>query len=112
MLAQLIAWRLARGLKPCAAETGSYCTARERLPEEMGCDQVYFQVGYLFLLADDMRADSIARADAARHVGGGDPVFRGPGRQNAEKFVKDDPYVKNGLVRSWKIREWVTIVWE
>jgi sarcosine oxidase, subunit beta len=26
----------------------------ERLPEEMGCDQVYFQVGYLFLLADDI----------------------------------------------------------
>lgn len=33
-VAQLITWRLARGLKPCAAETGAYCTARERLPEE------------------------------------------------------------------------------
>lgn len=25
----------------------------ERLPEEMGCDPVYFEVGYLFLLADE-----------------------------------------------------------
>lgn len=33
-VAQLIAWRLALGLQPCSAETGAYCTARERLPEE------------------------------------------------------------------------------
>ena len=33
-VAQLIAWRLARGLSPCSAKTGAYCTARERLPEE------------------------------------------------------------------------------
>lgn len=33
-VAQLIAWRLARGLKRCSAETGAYCTARQRLPEE------------------------------------------------------------------------------
>lgn len=33
-VARLIAWRLANGLEPCAAETGAYCTAREDLPEE------------------------------------------------------------------------------
>jgi hypothetical protein len=33
-VAQLIAWRLAQGKKPCSAETGAYCTARERVPEE------------------------------------------------------------------------------
>jgi len=33
-VARLIAWRLARGLKPCSADTGAYCTARGDLPEE------------------------------------------------------------------------------
>jgi hypothetical protein len=32
-VARLMAWRLAQGLAPCAAETGAYCTAREDLPE-------------------------------------------------------------------------------
>ncbi len=32
--ARLIAWRVARGQKPCSAETGAYCTARNDLPEE------------------------------------------------------------------------------
>lgn len=31
---RLIAHRLARGQRPCSAETGAYCQARKRLPEE------------------------------------------------------------------------------
>jgi uncharacterized protein len=30
----------------------------------------------------------------------------------AESFVKNDPYVLNGLVRSWHIRNWTTVVGE
>lgn len=33
-VAGLIAWRAVRGLKPCSADTGAYCTARNDLPEE------------------------------------------------------------------------------
>src|SRR5262245_10725714 len=32
-VARLIAHRLARGQRPCSAETGAYCQARRRLPE-------------------------------------------------------------------------------
>jgi uncharacterized protein len=28
----------------------------------------------------------------------------------AERFAADDPYVRNGLVRSWRVREWTTVV--
>lgn len=38
-VARLIAWRLARGLRPCSAETGAYCTAREAIPEDV-CRQL------------------------------------------------------------------------
>jgi uncharacterized protein YciI len=27
-------------------------------------------------------------------------------REAAESFAKDDPFVKNGVVKSWVIREW------
>jgi len=33
-VARLIAYRVARGQKPCSAKTGAYCQARERLPEK------------------------------------------------------------------------------
>jgi hypothetical protein len=33
-VARLIAWRVAEGLRPCSAQTGAYCTARNDLPEE------------------------------------------------------------------------------
>src|ERR687884_804007 len=33
-VAGLLAHRLARGQRPCSAQTGAYCQARKRLPEE------------------------------------------------------------------------------
>jgi hypothetical protein len=33
-VARLIAHRISRGQRPCSAETGAYCQARKRLPEE------------------------------------------------------------------------------
>src|SRR5262245_46744891 len=34
-VARQIAWRLAQGLRPCSADTGAYCTARDAVPEEV-----------------------------------------------------------------------------
>jgi uncharacterized protein len=41
----------------------------------------------------------------------GDPVKEGSmaifsTREGAETFVKDDPFVLNGVVSSWTLREW------
>lgn len=43
-VAGLIAWRLARGLKPCSSQTGAYCTARDDIPEE-ACVQLMRESG-------------------------------------------------------------------
>jgi hypothetical protein len=43
-VARLIAWRVARGQKPCSADTGAYCTARADLPEE-ACQQLVRDTG-------------------------------------------------------------------
>lgn len=37
-------------------------------------------------------------------------LFRAESKQVAEDFAKSDPYVVNGLVRRWYIREWCTVV--
>ncbi len=37
-VARLIAHRLAQGQRPCSAETGAYCQARQRLPESFFAD--------------------------------------------------------------------------
>ena len=37
-------------------------------------------------------------------------VFRSP--EPAEAFAKADPYVKNGLVKTWRVRKWNTVVGE
>lgn len=39
-------------------------------------------------------------------------LFRGESRQVAESFAQTDPYVINGLVRSWNVREWSTVAGE
>ncbi len=37
-------------------------------------------------------------------------IFRGPGPEVAEDFARNDPYVKNGLVKRWWVREWRVVV--
>jgi uncharacterized protein YciI len=69
------------------------------------------------------RAEHLALARAAVERGelvlGGaltDPVdtsillFRGTSPEVAERFVQVDPYVTHGLVKSWRVREWTTVV--
>lgn len=37
-------------------------------------------------------------------------LFQGESPAAAEAFVAADPYVKNGLVKSWRVRAWATTV--
>jgi hypothetical protein len=37
-------------------------------------------------------------------------VFRGPTADPAEAFAKADPYVRNGVVKSWRVRKWNIVV--
>ncbi len=37
-------------------------------------------------------------------------LFQGDSPAAAEAFVAADPYVKNGLVKSWRVRPWTTVV--
>jgi len=37
-------------------------------------------------------------------------LFRGASPEVASRFARNDPYVTNGVVRSWRVREWTTVV--
>jgi hypothetical protein len=43
-VARLMAWRVSRGEKACSTQTGGYCTARDKLPEE-ACRKLVGQTG-------------------------------------------------------------------
>ena len=70
-----------------------------------------------------LRAEHIALARAAEARGelvlggalanppdGAILLFRGDSPAAAEAFAAVDPYVKNGLVTRWRVREWTTVV--
>jgi uncharacterized protein len=60
--------------------------------------------------------DAVARGELVLAGALADPpdgavlVFRGSSPQVAETFAKNDPYVKNGLVVKWRVREWATVI--
>ena len=37
-------------------------------------------------------------------------LFRGSSPAIAERFAEQDPYVTNGLVKQWRVREWTTVL--
>ena len=39
-------------------------------------------------------------------------LFKGDSAEAAESFAKSDPYVLNGLVKRWYVREWTTVAGE
>ena len=37
-------------------------------------------------------------------------LFQGEDASAAEAFARADPYVANGLVTGWRVREWTTVI--
>jgi uncharacterized protein YciI len=37
-------------------------------------------------------------------------LFQGESPAAAEAFANADPYVRNGLVKSWRVRPWTTVI--
>lgn len=56
------------------------------------------------------RGELVLGGALADPVDGAILLFRSDSPQTAERFAREDPYVKNGLVRSWRVRPWTTVV--
>ena len=70
------------------------------------------------LRAEHLRLAREAHARGELQLGGAlaDPadmavlLFRGPSPDAARAFAEGDPYVREGLVERWRVREWTTVV--
>jgi uncharacterized protein YciI len=56
------------------------------------------------------RGDLVLGGAYANPADGAVLLFRGDSSGAAERFAKADPYVVNGVVARWYIREWTTVV--
>jgi uncharacterized protein YciI len=56
------------------------------------------------------RGELVLGGALANPVDGAVLLFRGSSPAVAEAFAAADPYVTNGLVTNWRVREWTTVV--
>jgi uncharacterized protein len=56
------------------------------------------------------RGELVLGGALANPLDGGVLLFRGDSPAAAETFAQVDPYVVNGLVSRWRVREWTTVV--
>jgi uncharacterized protein YciI len=56
------------------------------------------------------RGELVLGGALANPVDGAVLLFRGESPLVAENFAKADPYVRNGLVTNWRVREWTTVI--
>lgn len=58
----------------------------------------------------EARGELVLAGAYADPVDGAVLVFKGETRDVAARFAERDPYVTEGLVRCWRVREWTTVV--
>ncbi len=58
------------------------------------------------------RGDLVLAGALAEPADGAVLVFKASSAAVAEQFAKDDPYVTEGLVTSWRVRSWSVVVGE
>src|SRR5215471_11537842 len=58
------------------------------------------------------RGELVLAGAFANPVDGAVLLFRGDSPEVAEKFAREDPYVTNGAVKRWYVREWTTVAGE
>jgi uncharacterized protein len=56
------------------------------------------------------RGELVLGGALAGPIDGAVLLFRGDSPAAAENFAKSDPYVLNGLIKDWRVREWTTVV--
>lgn len=59
--------------------------------------------------AAHQRGELVLGGALANPADGAVLLFKGDSPEVAEAFARVDPYVTNGLVTRWRVREWVTV---
>jgi uncharacterized protein YciI len=70
-----------------------------------------FRAEHLAMLRDlHARGEVVMGGAVGETPEGAVVIFRSDSAAAAERFAADDPYVKNGLVLSWRVQPWNVVV--
>jgi uncharacterized protein YciI len=86
-----------------------YALLYETVPDYVRRREPY-RAEHLALAQRAHREGRLILAGAFNPPNGALLVFRANGASEVEKFVREDPYVRNGLVTSWQVREWTVVI--
>ena len=79
--------------------------------EDYATRRVPFRKAHLALGQEAVdRGELVLGGALANPIDGAVLLFRGDSPAAAEAFARADPYVRNGLVTRWRVREWTTVV--
>lgn len=56
------------------------------------------------------RGELVSAGALADPIDGSLLIFKGASADVARRFAKTDPYVVNGLIRGWRVREWTPVI--
>ena len=75
--------------------------------------RVQFREEHLALAKQEFELGNLVLAGAFdESADGAALIFKGETIKAAEEFAKNDPYVKNGLIKEWKVRELKVVIGE
>jgi len=69
-----------------------------------------FRPAHLKEVRESNARGELVMAGALGEPAGALLIFRGKDKSVAESFATNDPYVKEGLVKAWKVRPWTVVV--
>lgn len=73
--------------------------------------RVPFRAAHLAHATQALRRGELVLGGAfANPIDGAVLLFKGSSPAAAEAFATGDPYVTNGLVTRWRVREWTTVI--
>ncbi|RPH74446.1 hypothetical protein EHM76_03565 [bacterium] len=89
----------------------NYYTLRYYLIDDYLSKRVQFRDDHLNLaLAAQSRGELILAGALTDPVDEALLIFRVENQSTIEEFIKNDPYVINGLVKKWEIRNWTVVI--
>jgi uncharacterized protein YciI len=109
------------GARPAAPHPGNHPAIVRRMPhfalfyetaENFAERRQPYRQAHLALVDAAHREGRLLLAGALKPAAGALLVFRADDISDVERFAKNDPYVTNGLVTSWRVREWAVVVGE
>jgi hypothetical protein len=88
-----------------------YLLRYDSVVEDYANRRTPFRAEHLQMVRDAHARGEIVMAGAVGEVPSGALlVFRGESSEVAERFAAADPYVKHGLILSWRVQPWHVVV--